>query len=55
MEGKPNTVKFPTNTISWLKTAKFDRLDIVTVGFNMENEEAIIEMIRANKMINFPT
>ncbi|KAA6386189.1 MAG: hypothetical protein EZS28_018287 [Streblomastix strix] len=28
IEGKPNTEKFPTNSISQIKDAKFDKLDI---------------------------
>ncbi|KAA6369046.1 MAG: hypothetical protein EZS28_035428, partial [Streblomastix strix] len=55
MEGKPNTEKFPTNTISQIKDAKFTKLDISNISFNMENEEAIIDLIRAQKIINFPT
>ncbi|KAA6386309.1 MAG: hypothetical protein EZS28_018164 [Streblomastix strix] len=55
MEGKPNTEKFPTNTISQIKDAKFNKLDISNISFNMENEEAIIDLIRTQKIINFPT
>ncbi|KAA6383082.1 MAG: hypothetical protein EZS28_021394 [Streblomastix strix] len=55
MEEKPYTEKFPTNTISQIKDAKFDKLDISNISFNMENEEAIIDLIRAQKIINFPT
>ncbi|KAA6380349.1 MAG: hypothetical protein EZS28_024122 [Streblomastix strix] len=55
MEGKPNTEKFPTNTISQIKDALFIKLDISNISFNMENEEAIIDLIRAQKIINFPT
>ncbi|KAA6391156.1 MAG: hypothetical protein EZS28_013318 [Streblomastix strix] len=55
MEGKPHTEKFPTSTISQIKDAKFDKLDISNISFNMENEEAIIDLIRAQKIINFPT
>ncbi|KAA6367022.1 MAG: hypothetical protein EZS28_037450, partial [Streblomastix strix] len=55
MEGKLATERKPTNTISQIKDAKFNRLDIINVGFNMENEEAIIDMIRVQKILNFPT
>ncbi|KAA6371326.1 MAG: hypothetical protein EZS28_033147 [Streblomastix strix] len=55
MEGKPNTEKFPTYSISQIKDAKFDKLDISNISFNMENEEAIIDLIRAQKIINFST
>ncbi|KAA6384942.1 MAG: hypothetical protein EZS28_019530 [Streblomastix strix] len=55
MEGKLATERKPTNSISQIKDAKFNRLDIINVGFNMENEEAIIDMIRTQKILNFPT
>ncbi|KAA6392735.1 MAG: hypothetical protein EZS28_011740 [Streblomastix strix] len=55
MEGKPHTEKFPTSSISQIKDAKFDKLDISNISFNMENEEAIKDLIRAQKIINFPT
>ncbi|KAA6353382.1 MAG: hypothetical protein EZS28_051091, partial [Streblomastix strix] len=55
MEGKLATERRPTNTISQIKDAKFTKLDINNVGFNMENEEAIIDMIRTQKILNFPT
>ncbi|KAA6376282.1 MAG: hypothetical protein EZS28_028191, partial [Streblomastix strix] len=55
MEGKEDTERKPTNTISQIKDAKFTKLDINNVGFNMENEEAIIDMIRVQKILNFPT
>ncbi|KAA6380804.1 MAG: hypothetical protein EZS28_023672, partial [Streblomastix strix] len=46
MEGKLATERKPTNSISQIKDARFNKLDIINVGFNMENEEAIIDMIR---------
>ncbi|KAA6381003.1 MAG: hypothetical protein EZS28_023472 [Streblomastix strix] len=55
MDGKLATERRPTNTISQIKDAKFTKLDIINVGFNMENEEAIIDMIRTQKILNFPT
>ncbi|KAA6375769.1 MAG: hypothetical protein EZS28_028703 [Streblomastix strix] len=55
MEGKPNTTLKPTNSISQIKDARFTKLDINNVCFNMENEEAIIDMIRVQKILNFPT
>ncbi|KAA6381698.1 MAG: hypothetical protein EZS28_022774 [Streblomastix strix] len=55
MEGKEATEKFPTNTISQIKDAKFTKLDISNLSLNMENEEAIIDLIRTQKIINFPT
>ncbi|KAA6371650.1 MAG: hypothetical protein EZS28_032824 [Streblomastix strix] len=55
MQGKPNTERKPSNSISQIKDAKFTKLDINNVCFNMENEEAIIDMIRVQKILNFPT
>ncbi|KAA6362691.1 MAG: hypothetical protein EZS28_041782 [Streblomastix strix] len=55
MEGKPNTEKFPTNTISQITDAKFNKLDQSNISFNTENDEAIIDLIRVQKIINFPT
>ncbi|KAA6396279.1 MAG: hypothetical protein EZS28_008197 [Streblomastix strix] len=48
-------LKFLTNTISQIRDAKFDKLVISNVSFNMENEEAIVDLIRAQKIINFLT
>ncbi|KAA6370370.1 MAG: hypothetical protein EZS28_034102 [Streblomastix strix] len=55
MEGKAATERIPTNSISQIKDAKFTKLDINNVGFNMENEEAFIDMIRTQKILKFPT
>ncbi|KAA6384455.1 MAG: hypothetical protein EZS28_020020 [Streblomastix strix] len=55
MEGKLATERKLTNSISQIKDARFNKLDIINVGFNMENEEAIIDMIRTQKILNFPT
>ncbi|KAA6353303.1 MAG: hypothetical protein EZS28_051170, partial [Streblomastix strix] len=55
MQGKSNTERKPSNSISQIKDAKFNKLDINNVCFNMENEEAIIDMIRIQKILNFPT
>ncbi|KAA6397652.1 MAG: hypothetical protein EZS28_006822 [Streblomastix strix] len=55
IEGKLATERKPTNSISQIKDAKFNRLDIINFGFNMENEEAFIDMIRTQKILNFPT
>ncbi|KAA6402716.1 MAG: hypothetical protein EZS28_001757 [Streblomastix strix] len=55
MEGNLATEKKPTNSISQIKDARFNNLDIINVGFNMENEEVIIDMIRTQKILNFPT
>ncbi|KAA6365870.1 MAG: hypothetical protein EZS28_038603, partial [Streblomastix strix] len=55
MEGKPNTTAVPTATISQIKNAKFTELYINNICFNMENEGVIIEMIRKQRIINFPT
>ncbi|KAA6361952.1 MAG: hypothetical protein EZS28_042521 [Streblomastix strix] len=55
MEGKLATEKKPTNSINQTKDVKFNKLDIINVGFKMENEEAIIDMIRTQKILNFPS
>ncbi|KAA6364828.1 MAG: hypothetical protein EZS28_039646 [Streblomastix strix] len=55
MEGKDPDVKMKTNSISQIKEARFTKLDINNVCFNIENEEAIIDMIRVQKILNFPT
>ncbi|KAA6395227.1 MAG: hypothetical protein EZS28_009248 [Streblomastix strix] len=39
IEGKEATERKPTNTISQIKDTKFTKLDIINVGFNMENGE----------------
>ncbi|KAA6360471.1 MAG: hypothetical protein EZS28_044002 [Streblomastix strix] len=44
MEGKPNTEKFPTNTISQINNAKFEKLDISIISFNLKNEDAIKDL-----------
>ncbi|KAA6397526.1 MAG: hypothetical protein EZS28_006946 [Streblomastix strix] len=54
IEGKPYTEKFPTNTISQIKDAKFDKLDISNVSFNMEFEEAIMEFNSSTKNNQLP-
>ncbi|KAA6358918.1 MAG: hypothetical protein EZS28_045555, partial [Streblomastix strix] len=55
MEGKPNTTTIPSATISQIKNAKFNELYINNICFNMENEGVIIDMIRNQRIINFPT
>ncbi|KAA6398768.1 MAG: hypothetical protein EZS28_005708 [Streblomastix strix] len=47
--------KIPQNSISQIGTAKFDILEIQNVCFNIENQEAIISMIKQQKIINFST
>ncbi|KAA6354080.1 MAG: hypothetical protein EZS28_050393 [Streblomastix strix] len=47
--------KIPQNSNSYIGTAKFDALEILNVCFNIENEEAIINMIQQQKIINFAT
>ncbi|KAA6377933.1 MAG: hypothetical protein EZS28_026540 [Streblomastix strix] len=47
--------KVPQNSISQIGTAKFDVLEIQNVCFNIENEEAIINLIQQQKIVNFPT
>ncbi|KAA6364562.1 MAG: hypothetical protein EZS28_039910 [Streblomastix strix] len=55
MEGKLATERMPINSISQIKDSRFNKLDIINVGFNMEKEEAIIDMIRTQKILNFLT
>ncbi|KAA6370942.1 MAG: hypothetical protein EZS28_033532 [Streblomastix strix] len=55
MQNAAITDKIPQNSISQIGTAKFDELKIQNVCFNIENEEAIIDMIQQQKIINFPT
>ncbi|KAA6357361.1 MAG: hypothetical protein EZS28_047112, partial [Streblomastix strix] len=55
MEGKLNTTTIPTATISQIKNAKFNELYLNNICFNMENEGVIIDMIRNQRIINFPT
>ncbi|KAA6370301.1 MAG: hypothetical protein EZS28_034172 [Streblomastix strix] len=45
----------PKNSIQQLDNAFFEYLSIHNLCFNMENEMAIIDMIRAQKVIHFPT
>ncbi|KAA6366685.1 MAG: hypothetical protein EZS28_037788 [Streblomastix strix] len=55
MEGKPNTEKIPTATISQIKNARFTELYINNLCFNIENEAVIVDMIRQTRLVNFPT
>ncbi|KAA6378391.1 MAG: hypothetical protein EZS28_026082 [Streblomastix strix] len=45
----------PKNSIQQIDTAYFEYLSIHNLCFTMENEQAIIDMIRAQKVIHFPT
>ncbi|KAA6377950.1 MAG: hypothetical protein EZS28_026525 [Streblomastix strix] len=55
MEGKANTERIPSATISQIKDAKFTELYINNLCFNIENEAVIGDMIRTTRLINFPT
>ncbi|KAA6384468.1 MAG: hypothetical protein EZS28_020003 [Streblomastix strix] len=55
MEGKAPDERRPTKSISQIKDARFTKLDINNVCFNMENEQEIIGTIRTQKILNFPT
>ncbi|KAA6365653.1 MAG: hypothetical protein EZS28_038820 [Streblomastix strix] len=46
--------KAPQNTISQIQDAIFTKLEIQNVCFNIENEDAIIQLIKNQKIINFP-
>ncbi|KAA6380490.1 MAG: hypothetical protein EZS28_023982 [Streblomastix strix] len=50
-----NAATDPKNNIQQIDTAYFDYLSIHNLCFTMENEMAIIDMIRAQKIIHFPT
>ncbi|KAA6370747.1 MAG: hypothetical protein EZS28_033725, partial [Streblomastix strix] len=47
--------KIPQNSVSQIGTVKFDTLEIQNVCFNIENEEAIVNMIKQQRIVNFPT
>ncbi|KAA6390907.1 MAG: hypothetical protein EZS28_013565 [Streblomastix strix] len=47
--------RFSVRLVNMENKTHIQRLEINTVSFNMENEEAIIEMIRMQKILNFPT
>ncbi|KAA6378524.1 MAG: hypothetical protein EZS28_025948 [Streblomastix strix] len=55
MQGKTITAKLPTATVSQIKEVRISELYINNFCFNMENEEVIIDMIRNQRIINFPT
>ncbi|KAA6374909.1 MAG: hypothetical protein EZS28_029563, partial [Streblomastix strix] len=55
MQGAAAGATEPQNTISQIQNAVFNKLEIQNVCFSVENEEAIIELIRNQKLINFPT
>ncbi|KAA6394002.1 MAG: hypothetical protein EZS28_010470 [Streblomastix strix] len=47
--------KIPQNSIFQIGTVKFDIFEIQNVCINIENEEAIINLIQQQKIINFTT
>ncbi|KAA6400891.1 MAG: hypothetical protein EZS28_003584 [Streblomastix strix] len=47
--------RLPQNSISQINNARFEKLEIQNISFNVENEDAIINMIREQKIVNFPT
>ncbi|KAA6359355.1 MAG: hypothetical protein EZS28_045118 [Streblomastix strix] len=55
MQGAAVDANEPQNTTSQIHNAVFNKLEIQNVSFSVENEEAIIELIRNQKLINFPT
>ncbi|KAA6400694.1 MAG: hypothetical protein EZS28_003781 [Streblomastix strix] len=55
MQNVANNATIPQNSISQISDTKFEKLEIQNVCFNIENEEAIIQMIQAQRIINFPT
>ncbi|KAA6380935.1 MAG: hypothetical protein EZS28_023538 [Streblomastix strix] len=55
MQGKAIGETMPSATISQIKEARITELYINNICFSMENEEVIIDMIRNQRIINFPT
>ncbi|KAA6390457.1 MAG: hypothetical protein EZS28_014013 [Streblomastix strix] len=55
MESKANTERMPSATISQIEDAKFTKLYLNKLWFNMENEGVIIDMLCNQRIINFPT
>ncbi|KAA6361733.1 MAG: hypothetical protein EZS28_042740, partial [Streblomastix strix] len=55
MQGKANTETNPSATISQFKEARISELYINNICISMENEEVIIDMIRNQGIIYFPT
>ncbi|KAA6356183.1 MAG: hypothetical protein EZS28_048290, partial [Streblomastix strix] len=55
MSGATAGATEPQKTISQIHNAVFNKLEIQNVCFNVENEEAIVELIRNQRLINFPT
>ncbi|KAA6380981.1 MAG: hypothetical protein EZS28_023492 [Streblomastix strix] len=55
MQNAANGDRGPQNSISQINNARFEKLVIQNICFNVENEEAIINMIREQRIVNFPT
>lgn len=55
IEGKDPDVKMRLNSIIKMKIAKYIKLYIKNMCFNMENEQAIIDIIKVKKKLNFLT
>ncbi|KAA6377928.1 MAG: hypothetical protein EZS28_026545 [Streblomastix strix] len=53
MQNVANDVTVPQISISQISDVKFEELEIQNVCFNIENEEAIIQMIQTYRIINF--
>ncbi|KAA6378162.1 MAG: hypothetical protein EZS28_026311 [Streblomastix strix] len=47
--------EMPQYSISQINNARFEKLEIQNICFNVENEDAIINMIREQRIVNFPT
>ncbi|KAA6399369.1 MAG: hypothetical protein EZS28_005106 [Streblomastix strix] len=55
MQNAANGDRGPQNNISQINNARFEKLEIQNICFNVENEEAIVSMIREQIIVNFPT
>ncbi|KAA6362294.1 MAG: hypothetical protein EZS28_042179, partial [Streblomastix strix] len=55
MQNAANEDRVPQNSISQINNAKFEKLEIQNICFNVENEDAIVNMIKEQRIVNFPT
>ncbi|KAA6357475.1 MAG: hypothetical protein EZS28_046998, partial [Streblomastix strix] len=55
MQNAANGDRGPQNSISQINNARFEKLEIQNICFNVENEDAIVNLIREQRLVNFPT
>ncbi|KAA6353905.1 MAG: hypothetical protein EZS28_050568, partial [Streblomastix strix] len=55
MQNAANGDRLPQNSISYINNARFEKLEIQNICFNVENEDAIVNMIKQQRIVNFPT